>query len=103
MEEARHAEVREEAVRETEARHRRQQWEICWLDYALKALPSDVPHDFELDVHQVVAELLPRLDAQQPERLTQRLIQPAIDKALQPLPKPTQLETIIHHASSHLP
>jgi hypothetical protein len=49
LEEARQAEAREHAARETEASHRRQQWEIYWLDGALKLLPSDVPHSFELD------------------------------------------------------
>ncbi len=52
LEEARQAEAREQAEWETEARHRRQEWETSWLDYALKLLPSDVPHSVELDVHQ---------------------------------------------------
>jgi hypothetical protein len=103
LEEARQAEAREQAALETEARHRRHQWEICWLDCALKLLPSDVPHSFELDVHQVVADLLPKLDAQQPEQLTKRLIQAAIDRALQPWHRRKEIEKIIEQARNQLP
>lgn len=103
LEEARQAEAREQAARETEARHRRQQWEIYWLDCALKLLPSDVPHSFELDVHQVVADLLPKLDGQQPEHLTKRLIQAAIDRALQPWHRRKEIEKIIEQARKQLP
>jgi hypothetical protein len=103
LEEARQAEARELTARETEARHRRQQWETSWLDFALKSLPSEVPHDLELDVHEVVADLLPRLDAQQPEQLTKRLIQAAIDKALQPWHKRKEIEKIIEEARKQLP
>ncbi len=103
LEEAHHAEAREQAARETEARHRRQQWETSWLDYALKSLPSDVPHDLELDVHQVVGDLLPKLDAQQPEQLTKRLVQAAIDKALQPWHRRKEIEKIIEQARNQLP
>jgi hypothetical protein len=103
LEEARQAEAREQAARETEARHRRQQWEIYWLACALELLPSDVPHSFELDVHQVVADLLPKLDAQQPEQLTKRLIQAAIDRALQPWHRRKEIEKIIEQARNQLP
>ncbi|HVS87095.1 MAG TPA: hypothetical protein VHF01_02610 [Candidatus Acidoferrum sp.] len=103
LEEACQSEAREQAAREAEARHRRQQWEICWLDHALKLLPSDVPQGLELDVHQAVAELLPKLDVQQPERLTQRLIQAAIDKALQPWHRRKEIEKIIEQARNQLP
>jgi hypothetical protein len=101
--EARESEAREQAAWETEVRHRRQQWETSWLDYALKQLPSDLPHSLELDVHEVVADLLPKLDALQPEQLTQRLIQAAIDKALQPWHKRKEIEKIIEEARNQLP
>jgi len=103
VEEARQAEAREQVARETEARHRRQEWETYWLDYALKLLPSDVPHCFELDVHQVVTDLLPKLDAQHPEQLIKRLIQAAIDKALQPWHRRKEIEKIIEEARKQLP
>jgi hypothetical protein len=103
LEEAHQAEAREQAARETKARHRRQQWETSWLDCALKLLPSDVPHSLELDVHQAVAELLPKLDAQQPEQLTKRLIQAAIDKALQPWHKRKEIQKIIEEVRKQLP
>jgi hypothetical protein len=103
LEKARQAEAREQAAREAEARHCRQQWETSWLDYALKLLPSDVPHSLELDVHRTVAELLPRLDAQQPEQLTKRLIQAAIDKTLQPWHRRKEIEKIIEEARNQLP
>jgi hypothetical protein len=103
VEKARQTEAREQAAREAEAYHRRRQWETSCLDYALKLLPSNVPHSLELDVHQVVADLLPRLDAQQPEQLTKRLIQAAIDKALQPWHKRKEIEKIIEEARNQLP
>ena len=103
LEEARQAEAREQAAREAEARGRRWQWEIGWLDCALKLLPSDVPHSLELDVHQAVSELLPRLDAHQPEHLNKRLIQAAIDKALQPWHRKKEIEKIIEEGRRQLP
>lgn len=103
LEEARESEAREQAAWETEVRHRRQQWETSWLDYGLKLLPNDLPHSLELDVHQVVADLLPKIDARQPEQLTQRLIQAAIDKALQPWHKRKEIEKIIEEARNQLP
>ncbi len=103
LEEARQAEACEQAARETEARHRRQQWETSWLDYALKLLPSDLPHSVELDVHQVVADLLPKLGAQQSEQLTKRLVQAAIDKALQPWHRRKEIEKVIEQARNQLP
>jgi hypothetical protein len=103
LEEAREAEAREQAEWETEARHRRQEWETSWLDYALKVLPRDLPHGLELDVHQAVADLLPKLNAQQPEQLTKRLIQAAIDKALQPWHRRKEIERVIEQARNQLP
>jgi hypothetical protein len=103
LEEARLAEAREQAAREIEACDRRQQWETSWLDYALKSLPSDVPHSLELDIHRSVTELLLKLDAQQPEQLTKRLIQAAIDKALQPWHRRKEIEKIIEEARKQLP
>jgi hypothetical protein len=103
LEEARQAEDLEQAARETEARNHRQQWETSWLDYALNSLPSDAPHDLELDVHEVVADLLPKLDAQQPAQLTKRLIQAAIDKALQPWNRRKEIEKITEEAREQLP
>jgi hypothetical protein len=103
MEEALQAKAREQAEWETMARHRRQQWETSWLDYALKSLPSDAPRSLELDVHQVVADLLPKLDAQQPEQLTKRLVQAAIDNALQPWHRHKEIEKIIQQARHQLP
>lgn len=103
LERARQAEAREQAAREAEAYHRRQVWEASWLDYALKLVPGDAPHHFELDVHHVVSELLPRLDSQQSEQLTLRLVQAAIDKALQPWRKEKEIEKIIAEARNQLP
>jgi hypothetical protein len=103
LEEARQTEAREQAEWETEARHRRQEWETFWLDYAFKILPRDLPHSLGLDVHQVVADLLPKLDARQPEQLTKRLIQAASDKALQPWRRRKEIEKIIGEARNQLP
>jgi hypothetical protein len=69
----------------------------------LKLLPSDVPPGFELDVHQAVAELLPKLDSHQSEQLTKRLLQAAIGKALQPWHKQEEIEKIIEQARTQLP
>lgn len=103
LEEARQAEARVQAAREAEAYRIRRQWEANWLDYALKLLPSDLPHNLGLDVHQAVVEILPRLDADQPDGLTQRLIQAAIDRALQPWFKRKEVEKIIEQARKQLP
>lgn len=77
---------------------------IVWCSEFLAA-PSllDETLVFELDVHQVVAELLSKLDAQQPEQLTKRLIQAAIDKALQPWHRRKEIEKIIEEARNQLP
>ena len=99
----REAEARKQKTAEAHALDRHRQWVACWLDYALKLLPIDVPHSFELEVHQVVADLLPKLDAQQPEQLTKRLVQAAIDKALQPWHKRKEIEKIIEEARNQLP
>jgi hypothetical protein len=103
LEEARQAEVREQAAREAEALHCRREWEARWLDYSLRVVPDDVPHDLELDVHQSVVELLPKLDAHQPEQLIQRLIRAAIDKALHPWHRRKEIQKIIEQARERLP
>jgi hypothetical protein len=103
LEKAGQAEAREQMARDAEARDRRRQWETSCLDYALKLLPSDVPHSFELDVHQVVADLLPRLEPHQSEQLLHRLIQAGIDKALQPWNRRKEVEKIIEQARNQLP
>ena len=103
LEEARQAEAREQVAHEAEARDQRRQWEANWLDRALKLLPRDVPPSLELDVHQAVTELLPTLDAQQPEQISQRLIQAAIDKALQPWHRKREMEKIIEETRKQLP
>jgi hypothetical protein len=103
LEEARQEEARRQAAREAEAQVRRRNWEANWLDYALKLLPSEVPQSLELDVHQAVADLLPRIDADQPHQLTQRLIQAVIEKALQPWHRRKEIEKIIEQASNQLP
>ncbi len=51
----------------------------------------------------LVADLLPKLDAHQPEQLTKRLIQAAIDKALQPWHRRKEIEKIIEEARNQLP
>ena len=56
-----------------------------------------------MNVQQAVAELLPKVDALQPERLTKRLIQAAIDKALQPLYRRKEIEKIIDESRKQLP
>lgn len=99
----READARRQKAAEAESQHRRQQWETSWLDYASKLLPSDIPHSLELDVHQTVAELLPRLEVHQPEQLIQRLIQAAIGKALQLWNRRKEIEKIIQEARNQLP
>jgi len=103
LEAARQTEAREQAEREAEANDRRRQWEIGWLDYALKQLPRDVAHWAELDVSETVAALLPKLDNRQPEQLTKRLIQAAIEKGLQPWQKQKEVEKIIKETRNQLP
>lgn len=103
LEEARKAEAFAQTARESEARDRRRRWEADCLDRALKLLPRDVPDSFELDVHQAVAELIPKLEADQPEQLTKRLIQAAINKALQPWHRKKEIENVIEQARSQLP
>lgn len=92
-----------EEARQAEARECRRQWEAGWLDFALKLLPCDVPHSFELNVHQAVAELLPRLDGYQPEQLMKPLIQAAVDKVLQPWHRKKEIEKIIDECRKQLP
>jgi hypothetical protein len=103
LEEVHRAEALQRAAREAEDRDRRREWETHWLEAALKLLPSDVPRSFEPDVHQAVAALLPKLDAQQPEHFTKRLVEAVIDKALQPWRRRKEIEKIIEQARDQLP
>ena len=103
LEEASQAEVRTQARREAEGRERRKHWEMYWLEQALQLIPSHVPHQFELVVHKAVAELLPGLNSDQPDHMTLRLIQAAIEKAVEPWWRQKEVEKIIQQARDHLP
>jgi hypothetical protein len=63
---------------------RRQERLQQWQQYALNSLPYGHPREADLAVHQAVRELLPTLDLDQAQFITQRLVDAAVEQAYRP-------------------
>jgi hypothetical protein len=95
---ARQREAEQRRQAEIAAEHRRQVWRLRWMGYAQGSIPSNAPESVQLDVHQAVEKALTNLDPTQPESLTQRLVDAAVDRALAPWRIAVQKETCIREA-----
>lgn len=103
VEKAREVEARRQREAEAEASHRRRQWGTRWTDYALNLVPKDAPRGLELDVHQAAADALTTLDPDQPERIVERIVRAAVDRALEPWKRRKEIEKIIQESVNNLP
>ena len=92
----REAEQRRQA--EVAAEQRRQAWKAYWVGYALGRIPSNAPESVRLDVYQAVEETLTDLEHTQPELLTRRLVDAAVDCALTPWRTAVQKSECIREA-----
>ena len=95
--------VERERVARLQSEHRRQQWADRWIQYALKAVPRDAPQQITLDVHQMVAEALERLQPNQPEYIVRRVVDAAEEKALARWKRLKNIGKIIDDAREKLP
>jgi hypothetical protein len=92
----REAEQRRQA--EVAAEQRRQAWKACWVEYALGRIPSNAPESIRLDVYEAVDDTLTNLEPTQPDSLTRRLVDAAVDRALTPWRSAVQKEECIGEA-----
>jgi len=102
-EKAQEAEARRQRQAEAEAAQRRRQWETRWTDHALNLIPRDASQSFELDVHGAVADALATLDPGLPERIVDRMVRAAVDRALEPWKRGKEIEKIIQESVNSLP
>jgi hypothetical protein len=103
LEAAQIADTRREKEREAKAERRRRQWETTWTEYALNLVPQDAPRGLALEVREAALDLLRPLEPDQPRELTQRLVQAAVEKTLQPWLRTKEIEKAISEARNQLP
>jgi hypothetical protein len=96
--EAQQLEAEQRRQTEIAAEQRRQVWKTYWTGYALRRIPSSAPESVRLDVYQVVEETLTDLEPTQPDSLTRRLVDAAVDRALTPWRTATQKSERIQEA-----
>jgi hypothetical protein len=61
---------------------RRQKFINTWLEYALQQIPSGVPSEIELDVHQQVLDPLAKVDGNERDYVVRRLVDAAVERGL---------------------
>jgi hypothetical protein len=99
---AKKAAARQRAEEEqAEQRHRKLIHQ--WTEYGLKCLPFHHPPESELSAHRALQELLADLDLDQPEHVTTRLVQAAIEKAYAPYRRKEEIKRAIEAARQSLP
>jgi excisionase family DNA binding protein len=86
-----------------EAERRRERWENRWHRYALEVLPSEVASSVKLEVPSLVREALQKTNPTQPDSLTRRLVDAAVERVLNPWRRRKEVEEIIEKAADHLP
>ena len=86
-----------------EAVRRRERWENRWQRHALEVLPRDVAPSIKLEVPGLVQEALQKTNPNQPDFLTRRLVDAAVERVLSPWRRLKEVETIIEKAADHLP
>jgi len=95
---ARQREAEQRRQAEVAAEQRRQAWKAYWVEYALGRIPSNAPESVRLDVYQAVDDTLTNLEPTQPDSLTRRLVDAAVDRALAPWRSAVQKEACIGEA-----
>ena len=80
------------------AERQRQNWQAKWIEFALKAVPYDVPEPFRLDVHRAVVEILQSLNPTDLEANTRALVNAAVARALVPWHDQKRVEDAIKAA-----
>jgi hypothetical protein len=74
-----------------------------WVQHALNSLPRDAPREVELDIHDNVQQALANLQHNQPEHITRRLVDAAVEKALRPWRRQQEIRQAIQSAIDELP
>ncbi len=98
------AEAAERRRMETQqAEQRRLQWVHEWTKYALDSLPAGAQRQVEMEVHTAVQEALSELQPSQPEAVTQRLVDAAVDRALGPWCRKQDTERALQVGMDRLP
>ncbi|MGA2186752.1 MAG: helix-turn-helix domain-containing protein [Bryobacteraceae bacterium] len=86
-----------------QAEQRRRKWIDSWIQYALNSRPYDAPRETELDLHQAVQTALASAQPDQPRYTTQRLVDAAVERALRPWRRKTEIRKAIESAIRSLP
>jgi excisionase family DNA binding protein len=86
-----------------QAAQQRQQWMDGWVQHALNSLPYGVPREVEVDVHENVQQALTNLQVSQPEIITRRLVDAAMEKALRPWQRQHDIRRAIESGIDELP
>jgi excisionase family DNA binding protein len=87
----------------TEAVRRRERWESRWQRYALQVLPREVAPSIKLAVPGLLQQVLQQTNPNQPDFMTRRLVDAAVEKVVSPWRRSKEVETIIEKAADHLP
>jgi excisionase family DNA binding protein len=86
-----------------QAEQRRQNWLDSWIQYALNWRPWDAPRETELEIHQAVRTVLASVQPDQSRHTTQRLVEAAVEKALQPWKRKKEIRSAIESSLNRLP
>jgi excisionase family DNA binding protein len=95
------AERQRTEAKEAELRHL--QCKQQWTQYALNSMPYDARREVEMEVHTAVQEALSALQPNQPQAVTQRLVDAAVHKALRPWTRKQEIERALKTAMNRLP
>ncbi len=82
---------------------RRERWENRWHRHALKLLPKEVSPSVKLAVPSLVQEALQKTNPNQPDFMSRRLVNAAVEEVLGPWRRRKQVETIVEKAADRLP
>jgi hypothetical protein len=95
--------VERQRIEAMQAEQRRLLWAQQWTQYALNSVPYDARREVEMDVHVKVREALSVVEPNQPEAITQRIVDAAVHKALGPWTKKQEVERALKAAMNVLP
>jgi hypothetical protein len=85
-----------------QAEEQRVLWMQEWTQYALNSLPYGARQEVEMEVHAMVQEALSALQPSQPEAITRRLVDAAVDRALGPWTRRQEIERALKTGMSSL-
>src|ERR1035437_2079070 len=95
--------VERQRIEAMQAEQRRVRWAQQWTQYALNSVPYDARREVEMDVHVKVREALSVVEPNQPEAITQRIVDAAVHKALGRWTKKQEVERALKAAMNVLP